>query len=214
MDTPLLPRYPRTPHLPSSPGATADDVVGTWASFAPSGDDEVIATLKMDGENTTLHRGGVYARSPSGRSRPWQDRIRAFAAGICPDIPDGLLISGENLTVPHSIVYDRALPPFMVFAAWEGDRCLSWAETVDWAELLGLATVPVIYQGRRPLPQALHDAFLAVTDTSRDEGYVLRDAGSFTRRQFPERVAKWVRAGHLATDSNWPASKRTRPRAN
>jgi hypothetical protein len=205
MDSHTFPRYPRTPHLPSSPGATADDIVGNWADFAPSMDDEVVATLKMDGENATLHRDGLYARSPSGRSRLWQDRIRAFAAGVCPDIPEGLLVCGENLTVPHSIAYDRDLPPFMVFSVWEGDRCLSWMETTEWADLLNLAVVPVIFQGRRPSARALHEAFLTATDTSRDEGYVLRDARSFTRSQFPERVAKWVRPGHLDTSAHWPA---------
>lgn len=199
-----LPRYPRTPHLPTSPGASADDVYGDWPAFVPESGAEVVATVKLDGENTTLHRDGMFARSPSGRSRPWQDRMRALAATICPDIPDGWLVCGENLTVPHSIAYTREVPPFAVFSVWDGERCLSWDDTVEWAGLLGLATVPVIYRGPRPSLHVLHRAFEARTDTVRDEGYVIRDAASFPRADFARRVAKWVRAGHVTTDSTWP----------
>ncbi|OEV13808.1 RNA ligase family protein [Streptomyces nanshensis] len=198
------PRYPRTPHLPNSPGVTADDLRGDWADFAPRSD-AFVATLKMDGENTTLHRRGMYARSPDGRSRPWQDRMRALAAGVCPDIPEGWLVCGENLTVPHSIRYSRPVPPFAVFSIWEADTCLSWDDTREWAELLDLPTVPVIYRGHRPTLDGLHQAFEEYTDTEHDEGYVIRDAGSFEREDFAHRVAKWVRSGHVRTDDAWPA---------
>lgn len=199
-----LPRYPRTPHLPSSPGATADDVHGDWTSFLTEPGAEVVATLKMDGENTTLHGGGMYARSPSGRSRPWQARMRALAATICPNIPEGWFVCGENLTVPHSIHYARPVPQFAVFSVWNGDTCLAWDETAEWAELLGLPTVPVIYRGGRPTLDVLHRKFTGSTSTDADEGYVVRDAGSFQRSEFGERIAKWVRAGHVTTNGNWP----------
>jgi hypothetical protein len=199
-----LPRYPRTPHLPTSPGATSDDVWVDWDAFVPEVGADVIATLKMDGENTTLHRDGMYARSPSGRSRPWQAEMRALAAAVCPDIPRGWYVCGENLTVPHSITYARPVPKFTVFSIWDGARCLTWSDTVEWAALLGLETVPPIYRGPRPALAVLQRAFDARTDTGRDEGYVVRDAGTFPRAEFPRRVAKWVRPGHVQTGSSWP----------
>ncbi|MEI8604633.1 RNA ligase family protein [Pseudoalteromonas sp. B160] len=45
-------KYPRTPHLPWSPGATEDDIhQGNLSCFANK---QVVVTEKMDGENTTF----------------------------------------------------------------------------------------------------------------------------------------------------------------
>ncbi|MFJ6437863.1 RNA ligase family protein [Streptomyces sp. NPDC091416] len=200
-----LPRCPRTPHLPGSPGATSDDVWCDWSRFAPEAGRELVTTLKMDGANTTLHAGGMYGRSPTGRSRPWQSRMRAFAAAVCPMIPQGVRVCGEDLTVAHSITYARELPPFMVFSVWDGDVCLPWDETVVWADTLGLATVPLLARGPRPdEPQRLCEAFDRGTDVERDEGFVVRDAQAFSRGEFADRVAKWVRSGHVRTGTEWP----------
>ncbi|MFE9138014.1 RNA ligase family protein [Streptomyces sp. NPDC007355] len=201
-----LPRYPRTPHLPGSPGATDDDVWCDWSRFVPEPGRELVTTLKMDGANTTLHAGGMYGRSPTGRSRPWQSRMRAFAAAVCPLIPQGVRVCGEDLTVAHSIVYERELPPFMVFSVWDGDVYLPWDETVAWADMLGLPTVPLLARGPRPdEPQRLREAFDQRTDVERDEGFVVRDAQGFARGEFAGRVAKWVRSGHVRTGARWPA---------
>ncbi|ATM24535.1 kinase-like protein (plasmid) [Streptomyces alboflavus] len=200
----VLPRYPRTPHLPGSPGAASDDVWCDWARFVPEPGRAVVTTLKMDGANTTLHRGGMYGRSPTGRRRPRQSRMRAFAAAVCPSIPSGVRVCGEDLTVLHSIAYERELPPFVLFSVWVGDGCLPWDETLTWAATLGLVTVPVLARGPRPAsPGELRGAFDQHTDTSRDEGFVVRDEQGFTRAEFADRVAKWVRAGHLESESHW-----------
>ncbi|MCX4682098.1 RNA ligase family protein [Streptomyces sp. NBC_01433] len=199
-----LPRYPRTPHLPGSPGATADDVWCVWPRFVPEPGRELVTTMKMDGANTTLHAGGMYGHSPSGRSRPWQSRMRAFAGAVCPSIPPGVRVCGEDLTVPHSIAYERDLPPFMVFSVWEGEDCLSWDETAAWADMLGLPTVPVLARGPRPADaRLLPGAFESRTDTELDEGFVVRDGQGFARAEFTDRVAKWVRAGHVRTGDRW-----------
>ena len=202
MDVTELKKYPRTPHLPASPGATADDVHSDWDAFTA---DEIVVTLKMDGENTTLHTGGMYARSATGRSRPWQSQMRALAATICPDIPSGWLICGENLTVTHSIEYVRPVPPFVVFSGWDGDRCLPWDDTMRVADMLGCPVVPVIYAGPRISLAEIHRRFTSVTDTENDEGYVVRNAGGFHRSEFAANVAKWVRPGHVRTGKNWSA---------
>ena len=47
-------KYPRTAHVPWSPGATEDDVIiDTVDCFAGR---EVVVTEKMDGENTTMYK--------------------------------------------------------------------------------------------------------------------------------------------------------------
>ncbi|WP_291307636.1 MULTISPECIES: RNA ligase family protein [unclassified Devosia] len=55
-------KYGRTCHLPTSPGATSDDKVMLGLDGLMAGD--LVVTEKMDGENTTIHRGGSHARSP------------------------------------------------------------------------------------------------------------------------------------------------------
>jgi hypothetical protein len=54
-------KYPRTPHLPWSPGATSDDIYQGNTSYFEN--KVVVVTEKMDGENTSIYRDFVHARS-------------------------------------------------------------------------------------------------------------------------------------------------------
>ena len=54
-------KYPRTWHLPWSPGATADDrVLDSVSHFYGR---EIVVTTKMDGECTTMYSDFLHARS-------------------------------------------------------------------------------------------------------------------------------------------------------
>jgi len=64
-------KYGRTYHLPISPGATSDDKVMLALDGLMAGD--LVVTEKMDGENTTIHRGGSHPRSPDSRYHPSRD---------------------------------------------------------------------------------------------------------------------------------------------
>jgi len=46
-------KYPRTPHLPWSPGASSDDV--RHLNIDHFKNKQVVVTEKMDGENTSLY---------------------------------------------------------------------------------------------------------------------------------------------------------------
>ena len=83
----------------------------------PMTDIELIITEKMDGENTTIHRGGSHARSPDSRYHPSRDWLKAFSAGIQPQLADGERVIGENLYARHSVGYDD-LPSFFLGFAW------------------------------------------------------------------------------------------------
>src|SRR3546814_7618161 len=71
-------KYPRTYHLPSSPGLQNDD------RRLPRLDGYkgrvVVATEKMDGEGSTLTREKTYPRSPDGRPHPSRSWIKAYHA--------------------------------------------------------------------------------------------------------------------------------------
>jgi len=189
-------KYPRTYHLPWSPGATSDDRIASDADSMFAGR-EVVITEKMDGENCTLYRDGLHARSLEYSPHPSRDRVKALWASIAHEIPDGWRICGENLTAEHSIHYGRLRSFFQVFSVWDDrNACLSWTETEEWAALLGLATVPVLAVAALFGNVRLAIESLSGADPGR-EGYVVRLSGEFHYREFRSCVAKWVRPGHV-----------------
>lgn len=195
-------KYPRTPHLPWSPGKTKDDrtvapsVLHRWRN--------VVVTEKVDGECTTLYRDGLHARSVDGRSYPHQDWIRNLHAQICHDIPPGFRICGENLYAKHSIAYYDLPSFFLVFNVWDGDLCLGWDETLDWCQLLGLEPVTMIYRGEFGR-NILDEEFCRYRSSLGRgvEGYVVRETTRFFRSEFSQKVAKYVRKDHVQTDEHW-----------
>lgn len=199
-------KYPRTPHLPESPGASDDDlrVADTGRFLDPNGVPfAVVATEKLDGECTTLYRDGLHARSLSGVPTPGQSRVRALWAQRAGDIPPGWRICGENVTARHSIAYTHLSEPFYVFSIWDAtNTALEWDATLEWCALLDLQAVPVIYDGPFDL-DAIHRAWCEAVGERESEGYVVRRRDSFTYREFRGAVAKWVRANHVSSDRHW-----------
>ena len=196
-----LPRYkyPRTMHLPWSPGATKDDRY--LQDLSPFEGMEVVVTEKLDGENSTLYADGLHARSIDGRSHPSRDWLKRRHGELAHLMPPSLRFCGENLFAKHSIAYEGLESYFYLFSVWEGARCLSWEETGLWAEELALPLPPVLYEGLwdQRLFQKLHQRL----DLERQEGYVIRPAAAFSRDQFSTLVGKWVRADHVQTDQHW-----------
>ncbi|WP_327338554.1 AAA family ATPase [Streptomyces sp. NBC_01324] len=195
--------YPRTPHLPWSPGASSDDVRLTGRTdltgFTGS---EVVVTEKMDGENTTLYADGLHARSLDSAHHPSRARVKALQGRVGPRIPAGWRICGENVFARHSIPYDDLAGHFYGFSVWDGDTCLGWDRTVAFLHGLGIPAPPVLWRG---VFDARAERMLRALrlDTGRQEGYVVRPAGSFPAAEFGRRVAKWVRPGHVVTDTHW-----------
>ncbi len=192
-------KYPRTPHLPFSPGRSDDDIGLGKVEFTG----EVVVTEKLDGENTTLYHDYLHARSLTSASHPSRDWLKRFHAGFRHQIPAGMRICGENLFAVHSVPY-QALPAwFVAFAVFEGDFCLPWDECVEWCGLIGLPTVPVLYRG----PWDERAVRACWTGQSRyggeQEGYVVRRVEGFKQADFGRCVAKYVRPGHVQTSDDW-----------
>jgi hypothetical protein len=193
-------KYPRTYHLPWSPGLTdGDRMLPSTKVFEGR---EVVATEKMDGENTTLYRDYMHARSLEEEHHEGRGWVKKLHAEICYHIPDNWRICGENLFARHSVVYEDLPSYFMVFSIWdENNVCLSWDDTVAYAAVLGLEMVPVIYRGvwsesnARSLEKGI--------DTKVQEGYTVRVTDSFSYGSFRRSIAKWVRKGHVQTSHNW-----------
>jgi predicted kinase len=189
--------YPRTPHLPWSPGATADDE--RTADLSGLAGREVVVTEKLDGENTTLYRDGLHARSLDSAHHPSRAWVKSLHGNVASAIPEGWRVCGENMYARHSLGYDDLDSWFYAFSVWAGDRCLSWDATVRFATSLGIPIPKVLWRGVFD-ERVLRKLRL---DLTRQEGYVVRAADSFTFDEFRHRVAKWVRTGHVQTDQHW-----------
>ncbi|MFI6001553.1 RNA ligase family protein [Streptomyces sp. NPDC051366] len=189
--------YPRTPHLPWSPGATADDV---RASGLPGlAGREVVVTEKLDGENTTLYADGLHARSLDSGHHPSRAWVKGLQSRIGAGIPAGWRVCGENLYARHSIPYEDLDSWFYGFSVWDGEHCLDWDRTVSFLHGLGVPTPRVLWRGVFD-ERALRKLRL---DTARQEGYVVRTVAGFARADFGRYLAKWVRVGHVQTDTHW-----------
>lgn len=197
-------KHPRTFHLPWTEELHSDDKILKSTAFFHA--NEVVVTEKRDGENTSLyHDSSIHARSLNGTSHAWQDAIKAMWAERCRDLPDGWRVVGENLYAQHSIRYESLKQWIEVFAIFdEQNTALSWDETVEWCEMLGLVHVPVLWRGiwdenqiRQIGPQL---------DCAQQEGYVVRVTDQILYSNWSTHVAKWVRKGHVQTKDHWTKS--------
>lgn len=201
-------KYPRTPHLPCSPGAGSDDkVLGSVDHLLNI---PVVLTEKMDGSNLCMTRHAVFARSHNGPpTHPSFDFAKQLHGELRHAIPDGFSVFGEYLYAVHSIVYSDLPGHFLVFGVREDTtgKWWSWEMVKQMAEELRLPTVP--YMATKMFRRA--DDFETVckaltTDHASScgettEGVVLRVAEEYTDPSVS--VAKYVRANHVQTTEHW-----------
>lgn len=192
-------KYPRTVHLPySEVDPASNDKKLTDDKFFQG--KEVIVTLKMDGENTTIYSDGyTHARSINSShhiSRSW---VKAFAAQL--DLPDGVRVCGENLWAEHSIRYDNLESYFYGFSIWHGDQCSDWDSTIKFFEDYGIKSVPVIYRGEYNPAVILATFFDEYEDEN--EGFVIRTNQKFLEVEFGLNVAKYVKKDFQPGSRHW-----------
>ena len=199
-------KYPKTPHLPWSPGVSRDDkVLKSTDHFIGK---KIVATIKMDGENTTIYKDYIHARSLDSKDHPSRHWVKRLQRDIGYRIPDGWRICGENLFAKHSIYYESLPSYFLVFSVWNDiNECLSYLDTISFCDELGLEIVLPMHIGIwgdethlliNKRFKVLHD-----TDEWQDEGYVVRLYDSFKYEAFGKSVAKYVREAHVQTDDHW-----------
>lgn len=212
-------KYPRTYHLPFSPGTTSDDRIAKEISALFR--EPVVITEKLDGENTCLNRFGVFARSHSAPTRnPWAGYLQKRWQTLRHDLGT-LELFGESLYAVHSIEYTGLPEHYFLFAIRNGDRWLSWAEVETYSQLLGLPTVPVLFRGRvsEMNLQSQIDTLVAEPSVLSDpefgsttrEGVVIRVARELSDAEFSTHVFKWVRKDHVQTTEHWTRNWRRAP---
>ena len=195
-------KYPRTMHLPWSRGYTDDDkILRNTDHFTGH---EVVITEKMDGENTTMYPDFIHARSLDSKDHPSRHYVKTLHGGIKYLIPAGYRLCGENVYAKHSLSYSALPSYFMLFSVWnELNVCLSWDETEEWAERLGLVTVPVLYRGIWDEEAAKACYTKRSCCGGEQEGYVVRLASAIAYDDFKHSAAKYVRKNHVQTNEHW-----------
>ena len=198
-------KYPRTYHLPWSYGRTKDD--RTLKNVDHFIGQQIVVTVKMDGEQTTMYPDYIHARSVDSRNHPSRNLVKALHGRIGYNIPQGWRVCGENLYAKHSIYYAHLREYFLVFSIWnEQNICLSWKDTLEWCALLDLLPVPVLYQGIWD-EELIQRLFQEEYEGDPMEGYVVRLADSFPYRKFAGSSAKFVRSDHIQTHGHWMRSQ-------
>lgn len=199
-------KYPRTFHLPWSPGMHDDDRMMPDVNVFEG--KRVVVMEKLDGENTSMYNDHIHARSVSSGGHPSRNWIRAFHSRIQADIPPLWRINVENMYAEHSIHYKDLDTYAYGFAIWDEKNCiLTWKDTLDWFNLLGIIPCPVIYWDvyDRAKIEAAYDAYreARLKQGGDIEGYVIRIDEPFPFSQFKHNVGKYVRKGHVQTTKHW-----------
>lgn len=194
-------KYPRTYHFSFSQGASADDkIVSNDEMFDGM---NIVITVKMDGENITVYPDATFhARSLDSKHCKYHSWLMRRIQDFAYNIPQGYRVCGEYLYAKHSISYDQLQDYFLVFSVWdENNKCLSWNETKEFCDTLGLITVPELYVGKFDLNKVKEIANLAIQNG--EEGIVVRNAEGFDYNDFSTNIAKVVRKNHVQTDKHW-----------
>ena len=200
-------KYPRTYHFNFSPGTTSDDRIAqdvTGVIGVP-----IIITEKLDGENNCMINKGVYARSHTDFTiSPWSSKVRQLHSILKHSISEGLHLFGEGMSAIHSIEYENLTSHFYLFGVREKEIWLSWQEVEDYAFLLDLPTVPVLFKGTvnsyKELKQLIDDLVAQPSILGgKREGIVCRVAKEFSDEEFEKSIFKWVRKDHIQTTEHW-----------
>lgn len=201
-------KYPKTLSWPWSPGIGRQSRVHQEPlRFIGS---PVVVTEKLDGGNTLLHKGKVYARSVSAPSEAkWFAMVKKHHAWKVTE-PD-VYLYGEDIYGVHSIAYDPVPEDrtFYVFAVRDNTGAFApFSDVETYARRRKIPVVPVLFRGTfssikelRAFIDNAHGESSALGGAR--EGVVIRLACGFSTSDFQHSVCKSVRAGHVRCDEHW-----------
>lgn len=220
-------KYPRTFHLPWSPGATRDDKISKEPEFLLNKD--IVITEKIDGSNVCFEREAIYARSHNGAPRhPSFEYAKALFYRFASSIREDQQVFGEYIYAVHSIAYDKVPAYFVLFGVREDEHgtfganakrvWLSWEHVEYFAKELSktsvwhVPTVPVLWKGQVSSIEELQKLTNELSGQpscygGQREGLVVRVASGFANEDFSKCVQKWVREDHVQTDEHWTAQQ-------
>lgn len=202
-------KYPRSFHLPWSPGATNDDK--KMETVKDLLNTPLIITEKMDGSNVCLERENCYARSHNKPPKHSSfDGFKALHAAVKHHIPEDMQIFGEWLYAKHSINYYNLPSYLMLFGIRDkiSGEWADWNHVYEMAIDLGVSTVPVlerdlIITSTSQLKEITNQLGEQKSEYGCREGIVVRRQYRFNGENFPRYLGKWVRQDHNQIDEYW-----------
>lgn len=202
-------KFPRIYHLPWSEGLTTDDKKVGSDCIENFQQNDLVILEKMDGENTTMTKESIYARSLDSRDHVSRHWVKGLWSCINYKLGN-LRLHGENVYAKHSVEYTDLDSYFFLFGVSEGNIYHSWDLVVEVAEWLHLSVAPVIKIMNGDFNQSVIPKF----NSDKQEGYVVRrrDDFYFNQEDFNINIAKYVRANHVQTDTHWTHTAITRNR--
>jgi hypothetical protein len=215
-------KYPRTYHLPWSPGKSDDDKVIDTVDYLLN--TPLVVCEKIDGGNCCLNRENIFARThASTPNHPSFNIGKAIHASIKSQLIDGFDYFGEYCYAKHSIAYSELPGWFLLFGirmnSIENSKVglwKSWATVKNEAERLGIPTVPELEKIQVSSAKELqkevekHMGFPSCYGGER-EGVVVRRVEGFSDNSFDKAIAKNVRAQHVKTGAVHWASQEITP---
>jgi len=200
------PKYPRTYHHPCSPGLQNDDRVHTNPNLLIG--KEIIVTEKIDGGNTAILNGEIFARSTGQvATQGWFRFVKKHHAWKT--IGKDYILYGEEFAAKHSIEYTvEEENTYNIFAVVRNNKFLSWDEIILISNSLQINTVPVLFRGIMKTDLDLQNFFnFEIKNPSKygseREGFVVRIADEFNFNDFDKFALKYVRKNHVQTDEHW-----------
>ena len=200
-------KYPRTKHLPFSPGISKDDTV--IKTVEPFINKHIIITEKIDGSNVCMENENCFARSHSSSPKHHSfDAFKAFHAGLKHSIPKHCQYFGEWVYAKHSIAYDTLPEYFLLFGIRQkrNSNTYWWS----WHDIIstGMITVPVLFDGQVNSGSGLEQLVIELAGQGsvfgqEREGVVIRLAHEFDDERFDVSIAKYVRKNHIQTEDHW-----------
>jgi len=207
-------KYPRTFHLSFSPEIFSDDKVLSPEIEKSFINRELTITEKMDGGNSCLHKGKVFARTHAMEANHASfSKLKQLYNTIFYTKSfdfNRYMLFGENLQALHSIEYTKLNSPFCLFNVFdiEKDIWLSTDNVQNIAIDLELTYVPLItkknFNSLKKLKSFLDNEISKPSFYGPNrEGFVLRDSNEFKFKDFSKNVCKYVRKNHVQTDNHW-----------
>lgn len=205
-------KFPRTYHLPWSPGATGDDKVFSQEGVLELLNIPLVITEKLDGENQCWTSDSWHLRSENSTSGGvLRSKSKSKWAEVRHLIPAHEFWFIEDISNTHSIEYSDHLYDFFVIAIWNQRDGLF--ESYDFISdrvariaVDGLTVVPFIEK----VAFSTLNCFKIYTDTEANKSSVLggEREGLVCVADGPllgwsSYSAKWVRPNHVKTDSHW-----------
>jgi len=207
-------KYPRTYHLSFSQEIFSDDKMLSKEVEEDFVNTDIVITEKMDGGNTCLFDGKVFARTHSEETfHPSFSRVKELYNSILytKDFDfSRYKLFGENVQAIHSIKYDNLNSAFYLFNILDTklNEFLSYDEVLKFAKYLDLSLVNEEFRGRF---NSLGELKLFLTKRilvpsfygGSKEGFVIRKSHSFKYENFSDNVCKFVRKNHVQSNEHW-----------